>query len=159
MKNVINISEIRNEITGQHSIFVKEFGTEIDKIVAEHRLLSELAATKLKYILNVFTEEKIIDKIDEISTNTEPYKKIKLSKNNCENYIYLVTNGESIILTGSNYSVVAGVLDMPKKIFRDINEENFDWKTFAKELLSDIHSIIYERKEIGEARLKNVFKK
>jgi len=151
----INILEIKKEITNRHNEFLKEFSSQIDKVVSDHRLLSEITITKLKYILNAFVEAGIIDGIEDI--DYKPYKKLRLFKKDSDNSIYIITNGKSITLEGHNYAVLSGEFKNIRVGFNDVQDEDYEWKNFYLQLLDYIHAVIYERKEACEAKIDGMF--
>jgi len=104
--------------------------------------------------LNVFVEEKIIDKVEEVP-HTEPYKKLKLSRIGCDNHVLIVTDGSSAVVEGFNYLIVSGLQEPYRKVYFGIQADDFKWDILSVDVLDQIHSVIYERKEVVESKLKN----
>jgi len=152
----INAIEIRERVKYLHSEFMDKYASEIDKLIADHKLLSERVITKIKYILNIFKEQGVIDEIVDLSRDC-PYKKVRLSKRGNSNYIDIITNGESIAISGFNYEANSGELNPFKVRFSDVNKEDFNWSTFSLVILDQIHMVIYERKRASEIKVNGVF--
>jgi len=159
MKNVANILDIptiQEEIRGKHRKFIKDFGSAIDKVMADHVLFADIVMAKLYRIALVFKEERIIDDVKIIDNG--PYKKISLFKNGYATYVNISTNGEIIVLEGFTYTSEfdQNFLSLKEKI-RNVNDEKFDWLDFSRKLLDYIHATIYDRKESAEAKLNGMF--
>jgi hypothetical protein len=154
MSEIINVLEIRKDIKEKHSEFMKNCGIQVSKAIADHALFAELALTKMKYLLNIFVEEKIVDLIEDISNN-RPYKKLRLSMNGCDNYITIVTDGNNAVVEGFSYLTISGLQEPNRNIYIGLQEEGFNWDGFAIDILDKIHAVIYERREAVETKLKN----
>ncbi len=154
MSGLSNIAEIRDAVKDRHQDFMKSYGGQISKVLADHALFSELALTKLKYLLNVFVEEKIIDKVEEMP-QTGPYKKLRLSRDGCDNHVFITTDGNSAVVEGFNYLIISGLQETNRSSYMGIHAEDFKWDAFSMEMLDKIHVVIYERKEAVENKLKN----
>jgi len=154
MSGLSNIAEIRGSVKDRHQKFMKSYGNQVSKVLADHALFAELALTKLKYLLNIFIEEKIIDRVEEVP-QTEPYKKLRLSRSGCDNYIFITTDGSSAVVEGFNYLIISGILQEPKSVYMGLQSDDFKWDVLSMEILDKIHAVIYERKEAVENKLKN----
>lgn len=143
---VIDVPKIKKEIKAKHNAFIKKFGSSLDKVVADKRFLSYLAQTRLVRIAYCFKEEGIIDLID--VTDNPPCFKIKISKSGYDNYIEMITNGTSIVISGIDYSTALSPLsEFYKNRYDNVNKPDFDWVALSNELLNSVHGVIYERKE------------
>ena len=143
---VIDVPAIKKEIKTKHSSFIKKFGSTLDKVIADKRFCSYLAQTRLVRIAYCFKEEGIIDLID--VTDNPPCFKIKISKGGYDNYVEMITNGTSIVITGIDYSTALSPLsEFYKTRYDKVNETGFDWLILSRELLNIIHGVIYERRE------------
>ena len=156
-ETLINIVDIQREIRKAHTEFMNNFGPQVEKVVADQRLMSEIIFARLYRILICFKEEGIID--DYSIVQLVPFKKLQLSKMGYNSYVYVSTNGLSIILEGygTTSSDFTSDVTMPKKEFRGVQNKDYDWTVFSKELLDYIHSIIYERKEAAETKINTMF--
>jgi len=156
---LINIVDIQKGIKKAHAVFMDNYGPQIEKVVADQRLMSEIIFARLYRILICFKEENIID--DYSIVREMPFKKLQLSKKGYNSYIYVSTNGSSIILEGYGFSLSDFTSDVTilKKKFRNVQEGTYDWTQFSKELLDYIHSVIYERKEASETKINTMFEK
>lgn len=154
MSGLQDIVGIRNSVSARHHQFIDTHGGQVSKVLADHALFAELALSKLKYLLNIFVEEKIIDKVEEMP-QTEPFKKLRLSREGSNNYIVVVTDGNSTVVEGFNYLIISGLQEPNRSIYLNIQGDDFKWGVFAMDVLDKIHAVIYERKEAVESQLKN----
>ena len=154
--NILDVPAIQEEIREKHRKFIKDFGSAIDKAMADHVLFADIVMAKLYRIALVFKEERIIDDVKTIDNG--PYKKISLFKNGYATCVNLSTNGEIIVLEGFTYTSEfdQNFLSLKEKI-RNVNEEKFDWLGFSRKLLDYIHTTIYDRKESAEVKLNGMF--
>ena len=157
-EQIINIPEIQQEIRNKHKKFLDKFGSLPQKVAADHRLLADKILSKLFRIVVCFKEEKIIDNAKIVENGL--LKKIYIKKDGYDNYIYIITNGISVALEGYNYSYndFASDVNVLKKRFDNINDEDYNWIDFSSQLLDHIHSVIYERQESAETHLESMLK-
>lgn len=156
-KVLIDIPEIQKFVKEKHNMFLKNYGTQIDKIVADHKLMIEVILARIYRIAMCFQEEKVIDTIDIV--DAYPLKSMRLSKRGFDSYIIITTNGESVIIEGFGYILgVTSDIILPKIKIDNINKKEYDWTTFAQELLDYIHMVIYERQKACETKLNDLFK-
>ena len=155
-ETLVNVPEIQKNIKEIHEKFIKQYSPQIEKVSADNRLLADIILTRLYRVAICFKVEGVIDniKIEEQS----PCKKILLQKNGYDNYVYMVTNGKSILLEGYDRASNDFLSDMMfiKKRFDNIHDD-YDWTAFSKELLDYIHSTIYFRKEAAETKMNTMF--
>lgn len=160
MKNseILNVPAIQKSIRECHQKFLKDYGSAIDKVLADRRLFSDIILTKMYRIALIFREEKIIDdiKISEVGF----CKKITITKTSCNDYVDIVTNGESIVMEGFSYTTGFDTdSSHAKESFRYVNSDDFDWVAFSNKMLDYIHTAIYERKAASETRFNSMFEK
>lgn len=159
MKNneFLNVPSIQKEIHVRHQAFIKKYGGAIEKVMADHKLFSDIVTAKLSRILLVFKQEAIIDDIKIVEQG--PYKKITLSKNGYDTYVVIETNGIEIAFQGYAYtSDMISDLALLRHKVRDVNTDDFDWVRFSIQLVEYIHKTIYERKEVVEAMLDGILR-
>jgi len=151
----INIPKIQNDIRVRHKEFIKGLGPQIQKAVADNRLLTDLISTRVYHILLCFREEGIIDEI--ITSNNYP-KKHTLMKSGFDNYVYILTNGHMIRIEGYNMSGddFRSDVQLPGKDHYGVDHQNYDWEKFAMELLDYIHVSIYDREDALEAKISGL---
>jgi len=157
MKEFLNVPKIQKELHTRHKEFIEKYGGAVEKLMADHKLFSDIVMAKLNRILIVFKEEMIID--DMQITEQGPYKRITLNKKGYDAYIVIETNGTEIVFQGYTYGgndFTGDFAHMRHKI-RDVNTEDFDWVDFSIQLIDYIHKIIYDRKEAMETRLSSMF--
>ena len=152
----LNTEEIRRDIKKKHGEFINQYGMQIEKVSADHQLGVASAISKIKFVLGIFEKEHIVD-VQEDLTEPKPCKKIRLSKKDSGNYIDVITNGDSVCITGTNYETYMGELVPYKVKFSNIQDAEFDWNQFAKALLEQIHVVIYESNKVYAAKLANLF--
>jgi len=153
VKKPIDVSKIRDMVQSEHTKFISNLGLHIQKANADHKLLEEITISKIKYVLNIFIESKVIDTIME--SENGPLKTIKLIKSNTDNFIVITTNGLSTTVTGMNYFILSSNEEEELR-FCNMWDENFDWYEFSTKLLDLIHSIIYERKYAFDIKIKSI---
>lgn len=155
---MIDINKIKNIVRKNHNIFIKNYGSNLEKIIADDKLKCEMVASKLKFILNVFIKEDIICNIEENVLG--PHRKIKIFAKNNNYYLEICTNGDKIVVTGENFEIINGFLPKePCLFFDNVLDNNFDWYEFAEMLLEKIHIIIYGKKQASIIKVDNIFKK
>jgi hypothetical protein len=151
----LNIPQIQKEIKEKHKDFISKLGPQIQKVVADNRLLTDLIATRLYHILLCFREEGIIDEIQQ----SQGYpRKLTLSKKGFDNYVYVITNGRIIRVEGYN-SVgddFRSDVQLPGKNYHGVDHEVYNWENFSMELLDYIHSSIYDRKDALETKINGM---
>lgn len=156
-EDILNVPEIQKQISTKHKSFIKEYGNEIDKVMADHRLIADIILTKLYRIALIFKEERIVDEV-QISDNGA-IKNLLLKKNGSLSQIEIRTNGLSIAL--NHYSIKRNDFFneyISTKSFDNVGDIDFDWIDFSKKLLDLIHSSIYNRQEVAEAKVKNTLR-
>ena len=157
MKNEtpINVPEIQEKIKLKHSVFLKKFGSVIQKVAADHRLLTDTIFSRLYRIALCFQQEGVIDSIQ----TTEGYpKKLVLRKEGFDNYVTVTTNGHIVRIEGYVYEPNDFISDaaIPGKSYHGIFEEGYDWTGLAEDLLDYIHLSIYARKEALETKISGM---
>jgi len=157
MDAIINVPEIQEVIRKSHKEFIEAYGSLVEKVVADNRLFADVISARLYRIAVCFKEERIIDEIQMLSNG--PCKKMRLTKSGCDNTIYVITNGKSIMLEGIGYALSDFMSDpvIRKKRIDGVQKEDYDWTIFAKNLLDYIHEVIYERKEAAETKVEEMF--
>jgi len=158
MKNseILNVPAIQKTIRDCHGKFIKNYGSAIDKVMADRKLFSDIILTKMHRIALIFREEKVIDSID--ISDLGFCKKLILTKTGCNEYIEVATNGESISIKGFSYTTGFDTdIPHPINIIRNVNSENFDWVGFSGKLLDHIHATIYERKAASVTKFNSAF--
>jgi hypothetical protein len=152
---LIDVPEIYKRITEKHEAFIKSFGPQIQKVVADHRLQTDIVLARMYRIVICFKEAGIFD--DAIIRDTYPLKSINLSKKGFDNYIILTTNGQSVMIEGFGYTLGFGSdVTLAKKRIDGVQDEDYDWTDFAMELLDHIHMAIYERKKACETKIDSL---
>lgn len=154
---LIDVPKIEEIIDSKHKKFIGEFGPEIDKVVADKRLITDIIFSRIYLVLLCFQKSQVIDTI-KIS---EGYpKEITLRKQGFDNHVHILTNGHQIRLEGYAYdsSDFNSDIAYPSKTYRKVNEEKYDWTKFAEELLDYIHASIYDRKDVVETKMSGIFK-
>jgi len=163
MNKTIDILTIQESIQKKHNEFLDNFGAQLEKVSADHKLSVEIAITKLKYVIDTFKKVGVINEIIEIDAREAGYdyscKCLKLSKSYNDNCVYVVTNGFMIILPGTSNITPTGIQFVEIVTFKDICSDDFDWVSFSIKLLEHIHAVIFERKRAGEIKLDSQFKK
>lgn len=155
-KNILNVPLIQKEIKELHHQFISNYGSAVEKVMADHRLFGDIIFSKLYRIALIFKEENIIDDIKIIEEGS--CKKIlQLSKKGFNSCVNVATNGVAIILEGFGYtcSLESDFISL-KESFFNVNTGKMDWVDFSTRLLNYIHANIYGRKEAIEVRLDNI---
>ncbi len=153
---VLDVPGIQKTVGEKHKAFLKEYGPEVEKVLADHSLFADIMLTKLYRIVLIFREEGIIN--DVRVSGAGPCKKLTLTKSYCNNYVSITTNGKEILMEGSAYSTefTSDNVFLRHKI-HDANLEDFNWIKFSEELLDYIHKVIYERTSAVETKLQELF--
>jgi len=155
MNNVLNIPEIQANIRSNHGKFIKKYGMQIEKVMADHRILVDIISARLHRVILCFKEEGVID---EIRTHEGLLKTMTLLKNGCSSYIDLVTNGKVVVVKSfiSNESFDSDFSSGPE-YFYGVDKEDYDWVGFSIRLLDFIHSKVYERKDVLDEKVRSMF--
>lgn len=149
MKN-IDIFSIRSKISKIHKKEMFKFGNNIEKVLADHQWNLESVFARIKYILEAFKEEKIIDVIN-IENCGSCYKLDVSKKNIFSSYVSIITDGEIIVVKGKSY--IEDNIFSDKMVIREAYTEEFDWENFSIDLLHFIHNFIYLKKKAHEAKI------
>jgi hypothetical protein len=153
---ILNVPVIQKTIKECHSKFIKNYGSAIDKVMADRKLFSDIILTKMHRIALIFREEKVIDTID--ISDLGFCKKLVLTKTGYNEYIEVATNGESIYIKGFSYTTGFDTdVEHSRSIIRNVNSDNFDWVNFSSKLLDYIHSVVYERKAASVTKFNSAF--
>jgi len=151
----INIPKIQLEVRKRHGDFIGKYGSLIQKVVADNRLLTDLVASRLYHILLCFKEEHIVD---DVKQGDGYPRKIVITKNGFDNYVNIITNGKKVRVEGYNIdndNFMSG-LQLPGQNFHGVDDVDYDWEKFSIELLDYIHASIYDRKDALEATISEV---
>ena len=153
---ILDVPKIQNNIRIKHSDFIKEYASQVEKVMSDHRLISDIIISKLYRIAICFKEEHIVDEIK--ISDTGPAKKITLMKGGSETYVDIRTNGKAIFLDGYTYNrgMSSDLASVSEKYY-DVDSEEFDWVDFSSKLLDYIHKIIYGREEALEEKVRGIF--
>lgn len=153
---ILDIPKIQNHIREKHSEFIKQYASQVEKVMADHKLLSDIITAKLYRIAICFKEERVIDDIRIFDSG--PGRKLTLLKNGSATYIDIRTNGKMIILEGYTYSqgMSSDCSSLSEK-FYNVDVSDFDWVGFSSKLLDYIHKIIYGRQEALEEKVRSIF--
>jgi len=153
---ILDIPKIQNYIHEKHGEFIKQYASQVEKVMADHRLLSDIITAKLYRIAICFKEEHIIDDIRIVDAG--PGKKMTLLKNGSVTYINIRTNGKVVIFEGYTYNQgMSSDFSSPTEKFYDVDSFDFDWVEFSSKLLDYIHKIIYGRQEALEEKVRSMF--
>lgn len=149
--NILDIPSIQKHIHDKHEEFMKEVGNFSQKITADKDLYKTRMAAKIFRILECFVEEKVIDEV--VVKDESLCKCFTLIKKNMQKSVNIWTDGENIVIEDSNLFILSELNAPFKKVFYNVNVDEYDWVKFSKELLDYIHWVVYNRKEAYEARI------
>lgn len=156
MQNILDVPKIQEEVRSKHSKFIKKYGKEIEKVFADHKFRVDVIIAKLHRIAVILKEEGVIDKI--VINNVAPIAEMRLWKDGMITYLTICTNGRQILLNGYSYSTgFCSDFDTPSKRYSMVDSSDFDWVKFSNEMVEYIHSVLYERKEVLEAKISLMF--
>lgn len=156
MNSVLNIPEIQNYIKINHGKFIKKYGTQIEKVMADHRMLIDIISARLHRVILCFKEEGVIDEVR--TSDKGPLKMMSLFKNGCSVYVDLMTNGKLVVLKSLNFNEFIGSdIASDPEYFYGVDEENYDWEKFSIRLLDYLHCKIYERKDVLDEKVREMF--
>jgi len=156
MSNVLNIPEIQSHIRSNHGKFIKKYGTQIEKVMADHRMLVDIISARLHRVILCFKEEGVIDEVR--TSDKGPLKMMTLLKKGCSVYVDLMTNGRLVVLKSLNFNEFMGSdIASDPEYFYGVDEEDYDWAKFSVKLLDFIHCKVYERKDVLDEKVKEMF--
>ena len=156
---MINAPQLKKELEQKHVEFIKKVAGAANKVVADRRFYVQAAMTKITYICQMLVDIGCIDEIRSKPTHSESYSHIELVKSGYIDSIYIMTDGEVIVVENSNFAIYADFMAPYKqKFYMDKGVEGFDWEVFAHSLLSKIHECIYHRKESSLLKFKSDLK-
>lgn len=153
---MINIEQIKSEIETEHKQFIDKYGASLEKVFADQKLAIELVLVKIKYIVNAFIEKRIVDSCKEL--DYVGVKALSIGKNNTNNHIEIITDGDEIYVRGFDNLDNYLHPDFNRYICNDAWRDSFDWNDFSKNLLIMVHEYIYSRKKAFDVKLDNLFK-
>ena len=148
---ILDIPSIKNYIRNKHKEFMDEVGNYSYKIIADKDLFKTRMAARIYSILECLVESKVIDEI--VVKDESLCKCFLLIKKNMQKSINIWTDGENIVIEDNNLFILSELKPPHKKVYYNINIDEYDWVKFSKELLDYIHWVIYNRKEAYEARI------
>jgi hypothetical protein len=141
---MMDLNEIRRQVVSKHNDFIKEYGLQLDKVGADHRLQTQVIMSRIASLLEPFVDTNIIDDPDFKSDGG--YTQIILKKKGLFGQIHLITDGKILFVKEHNIKIHFGLQTALAKEYNEITNE-FDWTKFAVDLLDAIHNIIYGRSE------------
>ena len=154
IKQELDIPLIKKQVKESHLKFIEKYGLELDKVTSDHNLFVEIALAKIKCIVKILIDEKVIDSFDIIEFGN--LKKIILKSDKLKNYVEILTNGVCMTLETPCDSIYGETLEhilFASKKYCNINDANFNWNGFSVELLDYIQEVVYERKEVTELKI------
>lgn len=153
MAKILDIPSIQKSINTKHAKFIKKFGNAYHKAIADHDLNLNIIISKIKCICGVFIDEKVINEAIQVESN--PFKTIRLLKNGNSSYIDITTNGNDISICGYTFDIksTSSIFNDDFILFKNVNNDEFDWKNFSISLLDYIHLVIYRRKSVLEINI------
>ena len=149
--NILDIPSIQKYIHEKHQEFLKDVGNYSQKIMADKDLYKTRMSAKIFRILECFVEEKVIDEV--VVKEENLLKGFLLIKKDRQKSVFIWTDGENIVIEDNSLLILSELSAPHKKIFYNINIDEYNWVEFAKELLEYIHWIVYNRKEAYEAKI------
>ena len=148
---IINLDTMTSNIKRKHQEFMTQFGRESDFILQDRALKIETTFTRLNYVLKAFCSAHVIDEI--AYDKNVNHSKMYLHKGGFDNEVCIATNGDVIVVDGTTPLTSVGYMEVEKIKFKDVSHNDFDWERFAEQLLSYIHSVIYERQQACEMKV------
>jgi len=76
-----------------------------------------------------------------------------LIKKDRQKSVYILTDGENIVIEDNSLLILSELSAPYKKVYYNINIDEYDWVEFSKILLDYIHWVIYNRKEAYEVKI------
>lgn len=145
----IVLPEIKRLSHKKHSDFIMKFGNAPSLISINTAAKLTRLSAKFTAVLKIFEEEGIISRYETMEMDGLEY--FLLEKENMPKRIHVVISTDSIVIGDRSLYSIIGVNESSRKIFPlhdgDGNIDNFDWENFSKELLNEIHLLIYNSKE------------
>ena len=149
--NILNVPAIQKHIQEKHEEFMKDVGNYSQKITADKDLYKTRMAAKIYRILECFVEEKVIDEV--IVKEECRCKLFTLIKNDRQKSVNILTDGENIVIEDNSLFILSELSAPFKKVFYNVNVDDYDWVKFSEELLNYIHYVVYNRKAAYEAKI------
>ena len=149
--NILDVPTIQKNIHEKHEEFMKEVGNFSHKVIADKELYKTRMSAKIYRILECFVEEKVIDEV--IVKEESLCKCFILVKKNMQKSVNILTDGENIVIEDNSLFILSELNAPFKKVFYNVNVDEYDWTKFSSDLLDYIHYVVYNRKEAYEARI------
>lgn len=155
-ETLLDIPAIQSYIHNKHQTFLKDYGSNSEKVMADHQLFADIIGARIYRLALIYKEEKVID--DVVLSEKGPIKNLQLTKKGNPTSINIETNGIVVIIRGISYDMTFDHDFLwPKRKYFEVNNSDFDWAKFSEELLDYIHVTIYGRKEAIESRISGIF--
>ena len=155
-QSIIDIPKIQSMVKSRHQKFVKKYGNEIQKVLADHKFYLDLAVAKVNRIATILKEEGVVDKI--VINDNLPIAEIRLWKEGMISYLTIYTNGKTICFKGVSYSTFGRDIETNSvKYYSGIDNADFDWFKFSSEIVDYVYSTLYEKKEVLETKFAMMF--
>ena len=160
MKN-INQVNLKKQIKEKHDFLVKRISPLGDKMEADYELSLVKSEAKVRLILDIMKELKIVDgykPLEFYSKEMEDssYRAFTVYKKGYHHHIQIAITPKVVILQEGGIMIELGILASSRSIKREIDSPDYNWDEFAIELLQYIHDIIYRRKDSLEVCLFGV---
>jgi len=149
--NILDIPAIQKHIHEKHQEFLNDVGNFSQKVTADKELKKTRMSAKIFRILECFVEENVIDEV--VVKEENLCKGFLLIKKDRQKSVYILTDGENIVIEDNSLLILSELSAPYKKVYYNINIDEYDWVEFSKILLDYIHWVIYNRKEAYEVKI------
>ena len=150
-KKIIDLPKIKKEIRKKHKVLMDKIGNTAEMISADHEVLIAGITSKIIAILNIFVEEKIIDKYEQSTVASYScYSGFHITKKAFRKSVDIWTDGIDILIRDSSFAIKYGAISPTLEVYKvdGLNDEEF-----ANRLCDYIHSTIYGSMEALEAKI------
>jgi hypothetical protein len=147
--------QISKLISETHSGFLKNAGSAIQKVSADHHLLLNIISSKIRLIAEAMVDNEVID-IYNVNGKRGSHV-FTLIKHDLDAEVDVYTNGTYITFrSGTEHSSHKRT---KRIIYPDIAKNGYDWDNVTVLLLNFIHNEMYRSSEVFEVNFELMLEK
>jgi hypothetical protein len=176
MSIAIEYQSVLSKIKIMHSDFLKKYSVIIDRNTANQQMYRDLIYSKLTFVGKILQEGGVIESYEEVcfddSINIDILhtlfaRSIILKiKHPFNNSVYLLNGGKDVFVYDGIIDEKINIISLPSiiagnsndivkiKKFQDVLQENFDWSSFAIQIVELIHQTTHKKQNLLDQLLQ-----
>ncbi len=166
-ENVVNMSEMASILKVKHQVFIKKYGVMAGKKIADRALLRDQLYSKIVLVAKAFERAGICSSHQELEIRSvkDCYSRSIAIQTVAGTAVYILNGCDYIVVTDGvvsedPFSRTLVLLSSAKhssfmKTYEEVSKSEFDWNSFAVEVLDAVHKIAYYSTEVTHKYFEN----